>query len=79
MMTDDVIMRTIIDLPEHQLEALGELCKRESISRAEAVRRAVEAMLRDEHDRRRTTHFGTWQRRGDARKVVDRLRGEWSR
>jgi metal-responsive CopG/Arc/MetJ family transcriptional regulator len=34
-------MRTIIDLPSHQLHALEEICKRERLSRAEVIRRAV--------------------------------------
>ncbi len=41
----DDAMRTIVDLPDEQVEALAELCEREKISRAEAIRRAVAAML----------------------------------
>jgi len=37
----DNIMRTIIDLPEQDIQDLDGICAREHISRAEAVRRAV--------------------------------------
>ena len=74
-----VIMRTIIDLPDHQVAALAELCAREKISRAEAVRRALDAMLAESRGRNRESAFGAWAPRGDSRKVVDALREEWSR
>lgn len=72
-------MRTIVDIPEHQLAALGELCERERISRAEAVRRALEAMLALEQPRNREKSFGQWSQRGDSRGMVRKLREEWSR
>jgi metal-responsive CopG/Arc/MetJ family transcriptional regulator len=72
-------MRTIIDLPECQLAALEELCEREKISRAEAIRRAVDAMLLEKQGLRREAAFGAWAPRGDSRAAVDELREEWSR
>jgi hypothetical protein len=75
---DDVIMRTIVDLPEGQVLALGEYCKREGISRAEAVRRAVEVLLASRLPMEREAAFGAWGDRGDSRVFVDRLRGEWN-
>jgi metal-responsive CopG/Arc/MetJ family transcriptional regulator len=42
-------MRTIVDLPGEQVEALASLCEREGISRAEAVRRAMREFIRT-HD-----------------------------
>jgi hypothetical protein len=39
--------RTIIDIPETQLHDLDARCASLGISRAEAVRRAVDAFLRD--------------------------------
>jgi len=38
-------MRTIIDLPEDQLEGLAAVCEREKASRAEVIRRAVALYL----------------------------------
>jgi len=74
---DDVIMRTIIDLPEAQIAALGEFCERERISRAEAIRRAVDAMLAARLPAERSVAFGGWAPRGDSRALVDELRQEW--
>ncbi len=72
-------MRTIIDLPDHQVTALAELREREHISRAEAIRRALDAMLTEKQSITREAAFGTWAPRGDSRTVVNSLREEWSR
>lgn len=72
-------MRTIIDLPDHQVSALADLCERENISRAEAVRRALDAMLAEKRAVTRDAAFGAWAARGDSRAVVNALREEWSR
>ena len=72
-------MRTIIDLPEYQVAALAELCEREQISRAEAIRRALDAMLAEKQSASREATFGAWAPRGDSRAVVTTLRDEWSR
>jgi hypothetical protein len=79
MIYDDVIMRTIVDLTEEQLAALLEFCEREKISRAEAVRRAVDVLLSQQKPLTREQTFGTWPQRGDSRTVVEELRKEWSR
>jgi metal-responsive CopG/Arc/MetJ family transcriptional regulator len=60
--------RTIIDIPSSQLRDLDALCKTHGISRAEAVRRAVDEFLRT------TTSvdsegFGLWK--GKMRKATD--------
>ena len=73
-------MRTIIDLPDAQIEALDALCRREGISRAEAIRRAVAAHVRSERDRGPDPAFGLWKRRPvDALSYQRRLRREWDR
>jgi hypothetical protein len=72
-------MRTVSDLPDHQLTALAELCQRENISRAEAVRRALAAMLAEKREGTRDAAFGAWAPRGDSRASIAALRGEWSR
>jgi hypothetical protein len=48
MIYDDVIITIIIDLPEVQVKALAELCRKKGISRAEAVRSALAGMLGNE-------------------------------
>jgi metal-responsive CopG/Arc/MetJ family transcriptional regulator len=77
-LSSDVIMRTIVDIPDHQLAALAEWCERERISRAEAVRRALDAMLAQKKISSREACFGRWERRGNSREIVDALREEWS-
>ncbi len=79
MMNDDIIMRTIIDLPESQVVALREFCERQKISRAEAIRRAVDGFLQSSAKANRDEAFGVWKSRGDSRKEVDALRGEWDK
>ena len=71
-------MRTIIDLPEEQVQRLGELCRREGVSRAEAVRRAVTDYLNAHFARERQDAFGMWRdRQVDGLEYERRLRREW--
>ncbi|MEM0966049.1 MAG: CopG family transcriptional regulator [Verrucomicrobiota bacterium] len=72
-------MRTIVDLPEDQLDALAHLCKEQGISRAEAIRRAVRSMLAEEVDSSRIQAFGAWKRKEDSRLIVEKIREEWDR
>jgi metal-responsive CopG/Arc/MetJ family transcriptional regulator len=74
-----VILRTIVDLPDHQLEALEIWCEREGISRAEAIRRALDVALAGQRQRGREAQFGAWSGRRDGRALVDDLRAEWVR
>lgn len=72
-------MRTIIDLTDEQVKALAALCEAQKISRAEAVRRAVERYVAEERRPERERAFGAWQRRrGDSVAIVRRLRDEWN-
>jgi metal-responsive CopG/Arc/MetJ family transcriptional regulator len=72
-------MRTIIELPEDQLGALSELCKREGLSRAEAIRRAVAAMLEQHRADSAGQAFGLWKRKPvDGVAYQRRMRGEWA-
>jgi hypothetical protein len=78
MMYDDDIMRTIIDLPDDQVNALAELCRIQRISRAEAVRRALASMLANQQILGREKAFGAWQKKNiDSQKFVQNLREEW--
>ncbi len=76
-------MRTIVDLPEDQIEALDGYRKKEGISRAEAVRRAVASFLpakpAKKFDFRTHTAFGSSKsfRKEDSVDLVRRLRKEW--
>ncbi len=75
----DDVMRTIIELPEHHLDALDGICRRESISRAEAIRRAVDLLVRDRAARASRAAFGLWResRAVDGVEYQERLRREW--
>jgi hypothetical protein len=79
MTCDDDAMRTIIDLPEDQLDALDRICRRDSISRAEAIRCAVDLLVRDRAAAASQTAFGLWRasRPVDGLKYQERLRHEW--
>ncbi|MCC7365830.1 MAG: ribbon-helix-helix protein, CopG family [Dehalococcoidia bacterium] len=77
-------MRTIVDLPEEQLRWLAELCKRDGISRAEAIRRVLaDARHRDLETPRRDSLdeiFGLWRDRNiDALEYERALREEFER
>lgn len=72
-------MRTIIDLPQEQLGALARLCEVQKISRAEAIRRAVDRLLKDSLVEEKNIGFGLWRNKDiTARVYVDNLRDEWS-
>lgn len=71
-------MRTIIELPQEQVSDLDAHCRRQGISRAEAVRRAVEAMLAERARGGAASAFGLWRGRAkDALAEQERLRNEW--
>ena len=80
---NDIIVRTIVDLPDEQVRALDNYRKKERISRAEAVRRAVAAFLplkpRSKFDFRGHPAFGSSAsfRKVDSVEIVRRLRQEW--
>jgi metal-responsive CopG/Arc/MetJ family transcriptional regulator len=75
---DDITMRTIVDLPQEQVRKLALVCRREKISRAEAVRRALDRFLRSSSVRDLRSFFGASKTRGNVSRQVARLRREWS-
>jgi hypothetical protein len=80
MTTYDDVMRTIIDLPADQLQALDRLCRREGISRAEAIRRAVADQVGPQQRAEAGQAFGLWKRRPvDGVTYQRRVRREWDR
>ena len=72
-------VRTIVDLPEEQIRKLTLLCRRERISRAEAIRRAVARYLGVSSASDLGSFFGASRSRGNISRQVAALRGEWSR
>ena len=76
----DVIMRAIIDIPGDLLGEIDSLARREKISRAEAVRRAMAEYVAKRTSARPDAAFGIWKSRDiDALEYEDSLRGEWNR
>ena len=75
-------MRTIIDLEDSQVTHLDAWAKAEKISRAEAVRRAVQQML-ERTSAPRGTGFGLWAQgkpvppKRDGLALQRALRNEW--
>jgi len=72
-------MRTIVDFPQEQIRKLTLFCRREKISRAEAVRRAVDRFLSGSPGHGLRSFFGASKTRGNISRHVARLRGEWRR
>jgi metal-responsive CopG/Arc/MetJ family transcriptional regulator len=74
---NDIAVRTIVDLPQEQIRRLTLFCRREKISRAEAVRRAVERFLRGSSASDLGSFFGASKTRGNISRHVAKLRREW--
>ena len=73
-------MRTLIDIPENLLAEIDSLAKRERISRAEAVRRAMAEYVAKRSASKADAAFGIWKSKPvDALDYEDSLRGEWHR
>ncbi|MCP1673978.1 metal-responsive CopG/Arc/MetJ family transcriptional regulator [Natronocella acetinitrilica] len=71
-------MRTIIDLPDDQVELLKQLSKQSRLSRAELVRRAVADYLQRNHSNNGEEAFGIWRHKQlDGVEYQRRLRAEW--
>jgi hypothetical protein len=74
----DDVMRTIIELPDEQLDALSNICAQENISRAEIIRRAVGNYLQANQPGKGRSAFGLWKKKKvDALKYESKLRAEW--
>jgi hypothetical protein len=74
----DDAMRTIVDLPDAQRDVLDAWCRREGISRAEAVRRAIAAHVRAVPAETPDPAYGLWSGRvRDGLTYERRLRREW--
>ena len=77
-------MRTIIDLTNEQTQGLSQLCQKEHISRAEAIRRAVEKYLTQNQGTSENLNqaFGLWRRKKksvDGIQYQQQLRSDWER
>ena len=71
-------MRTIVDLPDKQIEALKQLGESAHSSRAELVRRAIDEYLARHLPATDDEAFGLWKKRKtDGLTYQERARDEW--
>jgi hypothetical protein len=76
--TEDA-MRTLVDIPEDELEELNSLSRSRKVSRAELIRQAVAGFLAENRAGIEDS-FGIWKQRGvDGVEYQEKLRREWSR
>jgi metal-responsive CopG/Arc/MetJ family transcriptional regulator len=72
-------MRTLVDIPENELDELNLLSRSRKVSRAELIRQAVAGFLAENRVGLEES-FGIWKKRGvDGVKYQEKLRGEWER
>jgi hypothetical protein len=81
-------MRTLVDIPEKQLDVLSAIAAARKLSRAEVVRQAIDAFI-EQHRPARDSAFGVWRERTvtlpgqeeplpeDGLAYQERVRSEW--
>jgi len=70
-------MKTLVDIPEGQIHSLSELCNKFSISRAEAIRRAIDLFVKN-NEQAHVDAFGAWKNKStDGLSYQENLRDEW--
>jgi metal-responsive CopG/Arc/MetJ family transcriptional regulator len=74
-------MRILTEIPDSQLTDLAVICEAQNLSRAEAIRQAVDAYIERNRPAREAA-FGLWQNAHnklpkDGLKYQERLRSEW--
>lgn len=74
-------MKTLVDIPEKQIHSLSELCDKYNISRAEAIRRAIDLFIKN-NKQPPVDAFGAWKNNSDDRlsdgiRYQEKLRDEW--
>jgi hypothetical protein len=72
-------MRTLVDIPEDELEELNLLSRSRKVSRAELIRQAVAGFLAENRAGLEDS-FGIWKKRGvDGVEYQEKVRSEWER
>ena len=73
-------MRTLVDIPNGELEALNALSKSRSVSRAELVRQAIKIFVEANRPAPTRDGFGLWKGKGiDGLEFQRKIRAEWDR
>jgi metal-responsive CopG/Arc/MetJ family transcriptional regulator len=71
-------MRTFVEIPDGKLDEISRYCKVRGISRAKAIRDAIEIMLAEKSVLEREKGFGLWRgKKFESGKFLDGIRGEW--
>jgi len=72
-------MRTIVDIPDAEIESLSQLCAAKKLSRAELIRQAIAAYLeKNKPDLEQA--FGLWNQQNDSLDGLayqEKVRSEW--
>jgi predicted transcriptional regulator len=72
------LMRTLIDLPDTQIQALADLCERVNQSRAAVIREAVGEYLERHAAKPLEAAFGLWGKEAmDGLAYQEKARAEW--
>ena len=67
-----------MEIPDGKLDEISRYCKVHGISRAKAIRDAIEMMLTEKSVLEREKGFGLWSgKKLEAGKFLDGIRGEW--
>ncbi len=73
-------MKTLIDIPEQQINELKNLCQSQGLSRAEIIRRAISVYI-EQHKSQDADAFGLWKHKNpqtdDGLQYQKSLRDEW--
>ena len=70
-------MRTLVDIPERQIEDLVVLCEAKKLSRAEIIRQAIASYL-EKNKPSEVAAFGIWKKRKvDGLAYQKKVRSEW--
>lgn len=73
-------MRTIVDIPENQIQALKRLSESKQLSRAELMRRAVAEFLSRHQPAGDDEAFGAWMEyKIDSLTYQEQARAEWDK
>ncbi len=73
----EIIMRTLIDIPEQQIKDLMVICQTEKLSRAEVIRQAIAYYL-EKKKPETADAFGLWKNhKVDGLAYQEQVRSEW--
>jgi hypothetical protein len=73
-------VRTLVDIPNDELESLNALSKAGGVSRAESIRRAIKAYVDANRPPAKHEGFGLWKDKGiDTDEYLRKIRSEWDR